>query len=90
MAVIKDSQVVGLTPSEIYSQIMWYYITQSGSVIHCLASHIIGRRSKGKSLEVQCKYNYYCGSTKDLMLIQDPVFIKLGVRQLQAGEWLVY
>ena len=72
MAVIKDSQV------EIYSQIMWYYNTQSGFVIHCPASHIIERRSKGKGLEEQCKYNYYCGPTKDVMLIQDPVFIKLG------------
>ena len=27
MAVIKDSQIVGRALMEIYSQIMWYYIT---------------------------------------------------------------
>ena len=27
------------------------------------------------TLEVPCKYNYYCGPTKDPALIRDPVFI---------------
>ena len=40
VAVIKDSQIVGRTPSEIYSQITWYYITQRGSVVRCPASVI--------------------------------------------------
>ena len=33
MAVIKDSQISGCIPSEIYSQITWYYITLRGSVV---------------------------------------------------------
>ena len=38
VAVINDYQIVDLTPSKFYSQIMWYYITRRGSVIRCQAS----------------------------------------------------
>ena len=38
--------------------------------------HITGRRRKGKGLEVPCKYNYYCGPTKDPALIRDPALIQ--------------
>ena len=34
-----------------------------------------GRRRKWKGLVVPCRYNYYCGPTKDPVLIQDPGFI---------------
>ena len=37
--------------------------------------NVTGRRRKGKGLVVLCRYNYYCGPTKDPALIQDPVFI---------------
>ena len=75
MAVINDSQIVGRNPSEIYSQITWYYNTQRGSVVHCPAAHITGRRRKGKGLEISYKYDYYGGPTKDPTLIQDPTII---------------
>ena len=66
VVVIKDSQIVGWAPTEIYSQITWYYITRRGSVIRCPMSYlIIGRRRKGKDLEVPSEYNYYCGLTKN-------------------------
>ena len=44
----------------------------------CLLSgvcHITGRRRKGKGLVGPFRYNYYCGPTKDLALIQDQAFI---------------
>ena len=44
--------------------------------------HITRRSSKGKSLEVPCKYNYYCGPTKDPVLIQNPEFIFLFPQRL--------
>ena len=50
MALIKNSQIVGCTLSEIYSQITWYYISQRGSVVHCLASIILlGKGGKEKT-----------------------------------------
>ena len=50
MAVIKDSQVVSRAPTEIYSQITWYYITWRGSVICCPASIIfLGEGGKEKA-----------------------------------------
>ena len=50
MAVINNFQVIGCTPSKIYSQITWYYITQKGSVIWCQASVILlGEGEKEKS-----------------------------------------
>ena len=50
VAVIKDSQIVGRTPSEIYSQITWYYKTRRGSVIRCPASVILlGEGGKEKA-----------------------------------------
>ena len=64
VAVMKDSQIVGCTPLEIYSQITWYYITRRSSAI-----------LKGKGLKVPYKYNYYRGPTKDPALIRDPPFI---------------
>ena len=74
VAVIKDSQIVGNTPLEIFSS--------HGIILHkglfCLLSgicHIAGRRRKGKGLEVPCKYTYYCGPTEDPVFIQDPAFI---------------
>ena len=50
VTVIKDSQIVGRTPSEIYSQITYYYITRRGSVILCPASVILlGEGGKEKA-----------------------------------------
>ena len=44
-AMIKDCHIIGFTLLEIYSQIImgvvWYYITQRGSVIWCPASVIL-------------------------------------------------
>ena len=39
------------------------------------ASHITGRRRKGKGLVGPFRYNYYCGCTKDPVLIWNPAFI---------------
>ena len=47
---IKVIQIVGYTPSETYSQITWYSITQRGSVADCLASVILlGEKGKEKA-----------------------------------------
>ena len=66
MTVIKYSQIVGHTLSEIYSQITWHYIILHKGLCRLLfgVCHITGRRKKGKGLKVPCKYNYYCGPTK--------------------------
>ena len=37
--------------------------------------HITGRRRKRIGLEVPSEYNYYCGATKHLALIQDLALI---------------
>ena len=65
MAVIKGSQIVDRTLSKIYSQIMQYCYTKELCRLLSGACPITGRRSKGKGLEVPCKYYYYCGPTKD-------------------------
>ena len=50
VTVIRDSQIVGCTPSEIYSKITGYYVTQRGSVICCPASVILlGEGGKEKA-----------------------------------------
>ena len=72
MVVINDSQIVGRTPLRFYSQIMWYYITQRGSVICCQASVILlgeGGKEERKGLVGPFGHNYYCGPTKDPALI---------------------
>ena len=51
VAVIKDSQMVSRSPSEIYSQIMWYYITQRGSVVGILLH-------EGALLSAVCRLSY--------------------------------
>ena len=43
--------------------------------------HITGKRRKGKGLQVPCKYNYYCGPTKDPTFI---VIMLLPTKQEQA------
>ena len=85
VTVIKDSQIVGHTLSEIYLQITWYYITQRGSVVRCLASVILLGKEDRKGLEEPCKFNYYCELTKDLVLTRTLVFIKPGARWPQTG-----
>ena len=60
-----DSQIVGCTPMEnlFTDHMVFCYMKR---LCHPLSSicHITGRRRKGKSLEVPCKYNYYCGIHK--------------------------
>ena len=46
-----------------------------GSVVHCQASVITGRRRKGKGSVGPFRYNYYCEPTKDPALIRDMAFI---------------
>ena len=46
--------------------------------------HITERRNKRKGLKGPSKYNFYCGPTKDPMLIQHLTFIKPGMRRPQA------
>ena len=66
MAVIKGSQIVDRTPSKIYDTdyVVLYYTKELCRPLSS-ACPITGRRRKGKGLEVPCKYNYYCGLTKD-------------------------
>ena len=77
MAVIKVSQIRSWPHSvgDLFTDHMVLYYTKG--LCHPLSSvcHITGRRRKGKGLEVPCKYNYYCGPTKDPMLIWELVFI---------------
>ena len=51
-----------------------YYTKQLGCPLSGIG-HITGRRRKEKGLVGSFRYNYYCGSTEDWALIQDPVFI---------------
>ena len=57
VAVIKDSQIVGRTLSEILftNHMVFCYIR---GLCHLLSGiyHITGRKRKGKGLEVPCKY----------------------------------
>ena len=75
---INDSQIVGHTPLKFYSpgadHVVLYYMMG----LCCALSgvyHITGRKRKGKGLVGPFRYNYYCGPTKDLALIQDHAFI---------------
>ena len=50
VAVIKDTQIVGRTPLEFYSQITWCYITQRGYVNSYPASvMLLGEGGKEKA-----------------------------------------
>ena len=64
VAVINNSQIVGHTPSKVYSlQIMWYYITQRYSVIRCQASIIL----LGEGGKEKAQYAHL-----DMIIIVDP------------------
>ena len=75
VAVIKDSQIVGSNPLEIYSQITWYYITRRGPVVRCPVSVILlGEGGKEKAW----KYHVNIVIIVDPQrpgIIQDPAFI---------------
>ena len=59
VAVMKDSQIVGCTPSEnLFTDHMVFYYTKGLCCPLASVCHITGRRRKGKGLEVPCKYNY--------------------------------
>ena len=71
MAVIKDSQIFSHSVRNLFTDHMELYYTKGRC--HPLSSigHITRRMKKGKGLELEvpCKYNYYCGPTKDPELI---------------------
>ena len=58
----------------LFTDHMVLYYTKGCRLLSAIC-HITGRRRKGKDLKVSCKYDYYCGPTKDSELIWDPVFI---------------
>ena len=78
VAVIKDSQILGhdhtLLENLFTDHMVLYYMKGLCRLLYSIC-HIPGRRSKEKRLEKPWKYNYYYGSTKNPVFIQDLAFI---------------
>ena len=77
VAVINDYQIASWPHSVeiLFTDHVVLYNTKGPYSPLSGVCHITGRRRKEKGLVVPCRYNYYSGSTKDPVLIQDPAFI---------------
>ena len=72
-AGINDSQIVGRTPLQRPYGIILHEGTLSSAVRHLL--YYWKKEEKKRLIVGPRRYNYYCGPTKDPVLIRDLAFI---------------